>query len=288
MASLQVPLARLVPMASPEAIELMTAMCSWDPKKRPTAVQALQHPYFQVSRGRGLPRCCGALRSCMVQCMQVSSSVWTSGGFRGSTVQNAYMECKWQLAQQRGRCCIMTQGLLSSGTQHTTLGLVQVGIRSMPMISTEVLRERLQNATGTSSAPAGSSAACAAAAESSGGAGRGSTDGSAQAAGEGSGRWPGLLHGGMRQQQPAGKAVGQAAGSGISGDPLRRLAHLRQAAAAGGQQQHQQVRHFSGSTTLTSPSRCSVYAARTIQIAGLHCWGVLLQLSWSWPMQLSA
>lgn len=26
----------------------MTAMCQWDPIKRPTAVQALQHPYFQV------------------------------------------------------------------------------------------------------------------------------------------------------------------------------------------------------------------------------------------------
>eukprot|EP00887_Chlorella_sp_A99_P006950 scaffold2.g6950.t1 len=42
------PLAKLVPTASPEAVELMTALCAWDPKRRPTAVQALQHPYFQV------------------------------------------------------------------------------------------------------------------------------------------------------------------------------------------------------------------------------------------------
>uniref|UniRef100_A0A7S1SGU5 non-specific serine/threonine protein kinase n=1 Tax=Tetraselmis chuii TaxID=63592 RepID=A0A7S1SGU5_9CHLO len=42
------PLAKLVTNASPEAIDLMTAMCQWDPIKRPTAVQALQHPYFQV------------------------------------------------------------------------------------------------------------------------------------------------------------------------------------------------------------------------------------------------
>ena len=42
------PLERLIPNASPDAIDLMTAMCRWDPAKRPTAVQALQHPFFQV------------------------------------------------------------------------------------------------------------------------------------------------------------------------------------------------------------------------------------------------
>lgn len=34
--------------ASPEAIDLVSALCSWDPNKRPTAQQVLQHPYFQV------------------------------------------------------------------------------------------------------------------------------------------------------------------------------------------------------------------------------------------------
>lgn len=42
------PLKKLVPTASPEAIDLMTAMCQWDPRRRPTAVQALQHPFFCV------------------------------------------------------------------------------------------------------------------------------------------------------------------------------------------------------------------------------------------------
>ncbi|OAE20853.1 hypothetical protein AXG93_4496s1000 [Marchantia polymorpha subsp. ruderalis] len=40
-------LSALIPTASAEAIGLMSAMCSWDPNKRPTAAQALQHPFFQ-------------------------------------------------------------------------------------------------------------------------------------------------------------------------------------------------------------------------------------------------
>lgn len=43
-----VPMAKLMPSASPEALDLIQSMCHWDPNKRPTAVQALQHPYFQI------------------------------------------------------------------------------------------------------------------------------------------------------------------------------------------------------------------------------------------------
>ena len=42
------PLTQLVPNASVEAISLMTALCQWDPARRPTASQALAHPFFQV------------------------------------------------------------------------------------------------------------------------------------------------------------------------------------------------------------------------------------------------
>ncbi|KAK0143297.1 Serine/threonine-protein kinase MAK [Merluccius polli] len=40
----------LIPNASNEAIALMKDMLQWDPKKRPTAVQSLRYPYFQVGQ----------------------------------------------------------------------------------------------------------------------------------------------------------------------------------------------------------------------------------------------
>jgi len=41
------PLSVLIPNASPEAIQLMTDLMKFDPQKRPTAIQALQYPFFQ-------------------------------------------------------------------------------------------------------------------------------------------------------------------------------------------------------------------------------------------------
>lgn len=51
----------VVPGASGAACELMTALCSWDPERRPTAAQALQHPFFQVTM-QGLQHACPAYK----------------------------------------------------------------------------------------------------------------------------------------------------------------------------------------------------------------------------------
>ncbi|KAL1834360.1 hypothetical protein ACET3Z_004011 [Daucus carota] len=42
-----VPLSLILPSASKDAISLITSLCSWDPCKRPTASEALRHPFFQ-------------------------------------------------------------------------------------------------------------------------------------------------------------------------------------------------------------------------------------------------
>jgi protein kinase len=53
------PLSGIIPNASPEAIDLMTELLRYDPGRRPSAVQALQHPFFRgekVTVSGSLPR----------------------------------------------------------------------------------------------------------------------------------------------------------------------------------------------------------------------------------------
>lgn len=60
-----IPLGQLLPSASPEALDLMASLCQWDPAKRPTAFEAMRHPYFQVrSRGRSGRWCWTKERGC--------------------------------------------------------------------------------------------------------------------------------------------------------------------------------------------------------------------------------
>ncbi|KAK9077785.1 hypothetical protein SSX86_006123 [Deinandra increscens subsp. villosa] len=42
-----VNLSALIPSATKDAVNLIASLCSWDPCKRPTASEALQHPFFQ-------------------------------------------------------------------------------------------------------------------------------------------------------------------------------------------------------------------------------------------------
>ncbi|KAI5054392.1 hypothetical protein GOP47_0030754, partial [Adiantum capillus-veneris] len=41
-------LSALIPNASADAIDLILALCSWDPEKRPSAAKVLQHPFFKM------------------------------------------------------------------------------------------------------------------------------------------------------------------------------------------------------------------------------------------------
>ncbi|XP_064016960.1 serine/threonine-protein kinase MAK isoform X3 [Pogoniulus pusillus] len=50
-----ISLKTLIPNASSEAIQLMSDTLNWNPKKRPTASQALKYPYFQVGQVLGPP-----------------------------------------------------------------------------------------------------------------------------------------------------------------------------------------------------------------------------------------
>ena len=38
----------IIPEASPQAIDLISSCCQWNPAKRPTAAEALAHPFFKV------------------------------------------------------------------------------------------------------------------------------------------------------------------------------------------------------------------------------------------------
>nr|KJB42551.1 hypothetical protein B456_007G157300 [Gossypium raimondii] len=49
-------LSDIIPNASPEAVDLIMQLCSWDPLRRPTADQALQHPFFNVDARIPHPR----------------------------------------------------------------------------------------------------------------------------------------------------------------------------------------------------------------------------------------
>ncbi|CAM9190660.1 unnamed protein product [Chrysoparadoxa australica] len=59
------PLSQVVTNASPEAIQLMNDLLLFDPQKRPTASQALQYPFFQVSATMAQPLPPEATDPCM-------------------------------------------------------------------------------------------------------------------------------------------------------------------------------------------------------------------------------
>jgi protein kinase len=47
-ASAEGSIAAFVPSASRAAVQLIASMCAWNPAHRPSAAEALNHPFFQV------------------------------------------------------------------------------------------------------------------------------------------------------------------------------------------------------------------------------------------------
>ena len=64
-----------IPRASTDALDLIARLCHWDPARRPTAAEALRHPFFQVSRMADAPHCCEGL-ICMQCTCPVSGAIW--------------------------------------------------------------------------------------------------------------------------------------------------------------------------------------------------------------------
>ncbi len=62
--------AKVIPSASPDAIDLIAKLTAWDPAKRLSSDQALRHPYFAVSRAW-----CGQARG-WLEHLQRTVCVW--------------------------------------------------------------------------------------------------------------------------------------------------------------------------------------------------------------------
>ena len=73
-----VNLATLMHTASYEAVQLIGRMLSWDPQKRPTAAECLEHPYFSSISGQNFAEEPNVSR----EAMQRTGSKWSHGSTR--------------------------------------------------------------------------------------------------------------------------------------------------------------------------------------------------------------
>lgn len=67
----------LVPTASYEALQIMLKMLTWDPQKRPTAAECLQHPYFASFNGGNIVD-----EARITDSMHRTGSKWSNGSSR--------------------------------------------------------------------------------------------------------------------------------------------------------------------------------------------------------------
>ncbi|KAK4482971.1 hypothetical protein RD792_010145 [Penstemon davidsonii] len=70
-------LSDIIPNASLEAVDLIKQLCSWDPLKRPTADQCLQHPFFHIAER--VPCSPGALQLSLGSEPNLELNLWNFG-----------------------------------------------------------------------------------------------------------------------------------------------------------------------------------------------------------------
>ena len=109
------PISALIPHASPEACQLMTDLLLWDPKKRPTAAQALQYPFFQVGVSQPPSR-------------QSSASSQARPSSKGSQKKSPLLAAQQNQNSTRVNSRASNPG--SSGTKGTSSGKQEGGLLS--------------------------------------------------------------------------------------------------------------------------------------------------------------
>ncbi|XP_059660080.1 serine/threonine-protein kinase MHK isoform X3 [Cornus florida] len=124
-------LSDIIPNASLEAIDLIKQLCSWDPQRRPTADQCLQHPFFHVPML--VPRPLGDPLQLKLSDMDMIHKVSTGtaedilfcSGFQDHPQQSVF----WSLlAPDHNRITTPVDSSLSlsfSPTPHSTIGVQQ-------------------------------------------------------------------------------------------------------------------------------------------------------------------
>ncbi|KAL4442679.1 hypothetical protein ABPG77_006673 [Micractinium sp. CCAP 211/92] len=219
------PLSKLVPTAGPEAVELMAAMCQWDPKKRPTAVQALQHPYFCVGI-RCLPTqpAVAALKERLAAASAAAAGMAAGAGGKGRPLQQVQVQQTQVQQKQAQRALPFGSPTADESSASGLPGATASGPGKASLAAPSALS--LAQVPADNRAQAGASLPALPAALPSVAAGVGAT---------------GML------------GAAAADGGAPSGDPLRRLAQLRQ--AAGGNKLPPAGQAAPGQAYLAAPPR---------------------------------
>ncbi|CAA2983529.1 cyclin-dependent kinase F-4-like isoform X2 [Olea europaea subsp. europaea] len=105
-----VPLSSVIPCVIEDAVNLIGSLCSWDPCKRPTALEALQHPFFQS---------CFHLPPAL-HCKTAVARTPPSDGMRGALEQKCGRRYAGALSNPRplNNCSVKSRTSLNAGVQR--------------------------------------------------------------------------------------------------------------------------------------------------------------------------